>query len=131
MNTESARTLEELDGEHWEEPDDRATGLIRNAHRLRTVPIGSLSVDDLRLLLGQQIGVQWLVPVALEHLREDRFAGGLYQGDLLNAVLRAGSKYWDEHPAETMSLWLVREALEGVRDEAETLLTRDDWPAFG
>jgi hypothetical protein len=131
MNTESARTLEELDGEHWEEPEDRATRLVRDAHRLRTVPIGSLSVGDLRLLLGQQIGVQWLVPVALEHLRQDPFAGQMYSGDLLNAVLRAGSDYWDEHPSETMSLWLVRQALENVRDEADKLLTRDDWPAFG
>jgi hypothetical protein len=131
MNTDSARTLEELDGEQWEEPGDRATSLVRDAHRLRTVPIGSLSVGDLRLLLGQRIGVEWLVPVALEHLRQDPFAGEMYQGDLLNAVLRSGSEYWNEHPTETMTLWSVRQALEELRDEAEKLLRRDDWPAFG
>lgn len=60
-----------------------------------------MSVGDLRLLIGQQIGVQWLVSLALEQLRQDPFAGKLYEGDLLNAVLGAGPFYWDGHPAET------------------------------
>jgi hypothetical protein len=125
------RTLEELDGERWPEPDDEATGLVRDCHRLRTVPVGDLSIGDLRLLLGQEIGTEWLMPIALDRLNDDPLAGEWYPGDVLNSVLGVGATYWDSHPAETMSLWDVREALDQVRSDAAKLLERDDWPAFG
>lgn len=130
-DTDLSRSLEELDGDRWGEPDDLATGLIRDCHRLRTVPVGTLSVGDLRLLLGQRIGTDWLVPLALARLGDDPLAGESYPGDLLNAVLGAGSNYWDGHPAETVSLWSVRQTLEQLRTEATQLLERDDWPAVG
>jgi hypothetical protein len=125
------RTLEELDGERWGEPDKEATTLMRECHRLRTVPLGNLSIGDLRLLLGQQIGTEWLVPLALDRLHDDPLAGEWYPGDVLNSVLGVGAIYWEAHPSETMSLWAVRQALEQVRSEATKFLERDDWPAFG
>jgi hypothetical protein len=126
-----ARTLEELEGDRWGEPDDSATSLIRDCHRLRTVPLGFLSDDDVRLLLGQTIGLDWLVPLALSRLEKDPFAGDLYRGDLLAAVLRAGTAYWADHPADTLSLWHVRDSLEQLRTDADQLLSRHDWPTFG
>jgi hypothetical protein len=130
-DTDLSRSLEQLDGDPWGEPDGLASGLVRDCHRLRTVPVGTLSVGDLRLLLGQRIGTDWLVPLALARLGDDPLAGESYPGDLLNAVLKTESSYWDGHPAETMSLWLVREALEQLRTESTHLLGRDDWPDFG
>jgi hypothetical protein len=124
------QSLEELDGEHWEEPAD-ATSLIRECLRLRKVPIGQLTAGDLRLLLGQRIGTAWLVPLALERLAEEPLAGEWYPGDLLNAVLQADATYWADHPTEVMKLWRVRESLEKVRADAEKLLADDRWPAFG
>jgi hypothetical protein len=125
------RTLEELDGERWGEPDQEATGLIRDCHRLRTIPVGELSIGELRLLLGQQIGIDWLVPLALERLQDDPLAGEWYPGDVLNSVLQVGADYWDAHPSETMSLWAVRESLEQLRSNATEFLERNDWPAIG
>lgn len=125
------RSLEDLDDGHWGEPDDSATSLIRECHRLRTVALGSLTDNDIRLLLRQAIGVEWLVPLALNRLRTEPIAGDLYPGDLLTAVLGVESEYWDCHPAETLSLWHTREALEQLRTDADQLLTRDDWPKFG
>jgi hypothetical protein len=126
----SVQTLEQLDGEHWEEePDD--TPLVRDCLRLRQVPIGQLSDDDLRLLLGQKIGTEWLVPLALQRLADEPLAGDLYPGDLLNAVLHAGEGYWEDHPSETMSLWIVKDTLEALKRDMEKLLDDPRWPAFG
>jgi hypothetical protein len=126
-----AKSLEELEGDRWGKPGDQATSLVRACHRLRTVPIGSLSLDDIRLLLRQAIGVNWLVPLALDHLQAEPLAGESYPGDLLAAVLGVGTGYWDDHPAHTISLWHVREALEEMRTDATNLLQSDQWPDFG
>jgi hypothetical protein len=125
------RTLEQLDGEEWPEPNATDTELVRECHRLRRVPVGDLTKNDLRTLIGQQIGIAWLVPLALGHLEQDPLAGELYPGDLLNAVLRCDPVYWNENAAQLMSLWRVRDALEQLQTEASKLLARPDWPSFG
>jgi hypothetical protein len=125
------RSLEELDGQSWPEPDSSATNLIRDVHRLRLIPIGTLSNGDLRQLLGQRMGIEWLVPLALERLLDAPLAGDWYPGDVLNAVLGVGDAYWNEHRTETVALYGLRKALEQVRSDATEFLERDDWPAFG
>ena len=125
------RTLEQLDGEVWPEPNATDTRLVRECHRLRRVPVGDLTINDLRELIGQQIGIEWLVPLALGHLDNDPLAGELYPGDVLNAVLRCDQVYWNENPAQLIALWRVRDALEQLQTEASKLLARPDWPAFG
>lgn len=130
MTTDIERSLEELDGERWEEPPD-ATQLIRDCLRLRKVPLGELSGEDVTTLLGQRIGARWLVPLALDRLESAPLAGDWYPGQLLNAVLQAEATYWDEHSAETLRLWGIRESLDQLRVGAEKLLNDDRWPAFG
>jgi hypothetical protein len=121
----------DLEADHWGEPNSDATRLVRECHRLRKVPVGQLTVGDLRLLLLQDVRSDWLIPLALDRLQGDPLAGDLYPGALLNAVLAAGPSYWTMHPTETISLWGVRQALEQFHDDTEKLLMREDWPAFG
>jgi hypothetical protein len=83
------------------------------------------------MLLLQNLGTDWLMPLALDRLRDEPLAGDLYPGALLNAVLAAGPSYWTMHPAETMSLWGVKQALEQIRGDVDKLLMHEDWPAFG
>jgi hypothetical protein len=123
-------TLEQLDGERWPDPQD-PTMLVRDVHRLRRIPLGELSDNDLRLLLGQRVGVDWLVPRALDRLQEAPLAGDLYPGDLLGAVLHATRDYWPRHPDQLIRLWAVRESLEALQADAGRLLTDERWPAFG
>jgi hypothetical protein len=50
-------------------------------------------------MIGQQIGLPYLVPVAIALLRTDPLtAGHCYEGDLLAAVLRADSRFWLASP---------------------------------
>ncbi|MEU0087314.1 contact-dependent growth inhibition system immunity protein, partial [Streptomyces sp. NPDC006274] len=82
------RSLEELEHACWPAPEADSTRLIATAHALRRRPIGELTVEDMRLLIGQSIGLPYLLPLAVEVLRENPMAEGhMYEGDLLSAVL--------------------------------------------
>jgi hypothetical protein len=92
-------SLEELDGQRWGDPPAGASRLVATVHTLRRKPVDLLSVEDLRLLLGQQVGMAELVPLALEHVEHDPLAeGDYYPGDLLAALLRLPGAYWTAHP---------------------------------
>ncbi len=98
--TTGDRTLEELDGERWGEP---AFGsyVVRTCHALRRKPLKTLTDEELRLAVGQGIGLEWLVPLMLQRLAENPFlAGDYYEGDLLASLALVPSSYWAEHPAE-------------------------------
>lgn len=93
----AARTLEDLDGA-WGDPPARATRLVAAAYKLRQLPLSALQAEDLRLLIGQNIGLPHLVPLALQHLRNNPLAAGdLYEGALLKAVLSADRTFWNTH----------------------------------
>ncbi len=93
-------TLEELDGERWGEPTFDSY-VVRTSHSLRRKPLVTLTDEELRLGVGQGIGLEWLVPLMLQRLTEDPFrAGDLYDGDLLVSLARVPSSYWTTHPSE-------------------------------
>jgi hypothetical protein len=81
-------TLEELENDIWDDSDVPTT-LIRRCHALRKKPVEEFNIEDLRTLLGQNIGLKHLMPIALAILdREPLAEGDFYPGDLLSAVLR-------------------------------------------
>ncbi|MGW8877668.1 contact-dependent growth inhibition system immunity protein [Streptomyces mirabilis] len=91
------RSLEELERDRWPALSADATRLVATAHALRLRPIGELTVEDMRLLIGQDIGLPYLLPLALEVLRDSPMAeGDMYEGDLLSAVLTRNPAVWTE-----------------------------------
>src|SRR5678815_2612089 len=91
---ESGRTLDELDPPAWGEPPFDSH-LVRTCHALRRKPLREFSVEDLRIMIGQRIGLRWLMPLALKVLEADALAeGDLYPGDLLAAILKVGPEFW-------------------------------------
>jgi hypothetical protein len=95
--TESGNaTLEELERSDWGEPT-YDSHLVKECHRLRRVQLRLLTVENLRILIGQNIGLQFLVPLAIEKLeREPLAAGDFYPGDLLCSLLRVQPTYWQD-----------------------------------
>src|SRR6266436_2786608 len=94
-----SKSLQELEGKDWGEPT-YDSHLVTECHRLRRIPLREFTGENLRIMIGQQIGLPHLIPLALELLRKDSFtAGDLYGGDLLAAVLRADSHFWVASPA--------------------------------
>jgi hypothetical protein len=91
------QTLDELEGVEWG-PPAYGSSLVMNSHRLRRVPLKSSRVEDLRLMIGQQVGVEYLVPRALDHLETHPLASGdFYPGDLLAVVVRLPDSFWSAH----------------------------------
>jgi contact-dependent growth inhibition (CDI) system CdiI-like immunity protein len=65
---------------------------------LRHVPLREFNSEDLRIMIGQNIGLQYLVPLALERLdRHSLTHGDYYPGDLLASTLRADHNFWRDH----------------------------------
>ena len=97
--------LDQLEGISSPSPGPGDTSLVTKCLRLRKIPIRRLTVEDLRLMIGQREGLMFLMPLALEHLGTDPLAEGNYfPGDLLGAVLQAGREYWQRHPDHRASV---------------------------
>lgn len=114
MKSDRNKSLQQLDGQDWGEPT-YDSHLVTECHRLRRVPLRDFTVEDLRITIGQQIGLEYLVPLALEKLRDDPFAeGAYYPCDLLVSVLGAEAQFWQSHPE-------LREQLIGIVERAISL----------
>jgi hypothetical protein len=83
-------------------------------HELRRKPIGTLNVEDLRVLLSQNQGVDVLQPRTVFRLQRDPLLeGDPYPGDLLVAALRVNHGQWATDP---VSLTRMRITIDTVRD---------------
>jgi hypothetical protein len=72
---------------------------MARVRELRCKPIGDLAVEDLRLLIRQNEGLTYLLPLAVEMLRNDPLAeGDMYGGDLLAGVLTRPDEAWAACP---------------------------------
>ena len=49
-------------------------------------------------MIGQKFGLQYLIPLAIEGLQDNVFVDAeLYEGDLLESVLKIDTSYWDNN----------------------------------
>lgn len=106
------RTLDELDPPAWAAatPDD--TNLVRRCHELRQTPLNEFDVEDYRIMIGQQIALPILVPLAISILQANPLAeGDLYPGDLLSAVLNSDKAYWHAHVEEWQEVDQIADSL--------------------
>lgn len=100
------QTLEQLENEIWPEVHN-STFLMITCHALRKVPLNKLDVEDLRVMIGQNIGCRYLIPLALEKLELDFLAEGhFYKGDLFEAVINSEIIFWINNQENVK--WLKR-----------------------
>jgi hypothetical protein len=101
-------SLEQIEGDVWDDPPSDATNLITTVHRLRRKPIGTLTAEDLRMLIAQRLGLDVLVPRVLARLERDPLVeGDFYPADVLVATLRLPVEYWAAHPDQLARLYAV------------------------
>ncbi|MDQ0721922.1 hypothetical protein QF049_003183 [Paenibacillus sp. W4I10] len=117
-------TLEELDDEKWDEPNF-ASRLVLRVNELRKKPLCELNTEDLRLLIGQQMSLDLLLPLALEKLLENPLrSGDLYMGDLFCSVLKVEQEYWEEHRELKNELDEVIRTYEEARKTLEEYINK-------
>ncbi|MFD2768611.1 contact-dependent growth inhibition system immunity protein [Micromonospora eburnea] len=98
-------TIEQLERDVWPAPDPDDTFLVRRCTELRRKPLAEFTVEDLRIMLGQEIGVPALLPLAIQVLLRDPMAeGDYYPGDLLRNVLRLPDSAWSNLRADRKRL---------------------------
>lgn len=132
---ESKRVLDILDPPAWDPPPPDATFLIKRCHELRTKPLRDFTVEDLRIMIGQNIALHRLVGRALHRLRSNPLLeGDCYPGDLLASVLRVDPAFWEPFPDLEVSARQLAESLRdrsglepGLRELIETFI--QDHPA--
>lgn len=118
-------TLEALEQNIWP-PLDSGEGsfLISTCHALHKKPLEDFTIEDLRIMIGQNIGLQYLIPIAIDVLRSDILAeGDFYKGDLLKSVLTSDADYWRKEPANRAHVCTLFEENRKMLEQFET--TRD------
>ncbi|PYF01515.1 contact-dependent growth inhibition system immunity protein [Ureibacillus chungkukjangi] len=97
MNFDIKKSLEELEDTIFK-PSDFESNLILKCQELMKKKLKDYSVEDLRVMIGQEIGLKYLVPLALDTLMENPFVSGdFYNGDLLTNVLRVDKQFWKQN----------------------------------
>ena len=89
------KSIENLEKDFWGQPPKASTPLVNKVHELRTIQIEKLEPKDIRLLIGQNVGLKYLIPLALDILRDNLFVDAeLYDGDLLKTVMNVNDDFW-------------------------------------
>lgn len=113
-----SKSLQDLEQQDWGEPTFHSY-LVETCHRLHRKPLIEFTTEDLRIMIGQQISLPLLIPLAVERLEAEPLAeGNYYPGDLLAAVLKVDRAFWPEHPD---SFQRIRRVVGRVRDALPTL----------
>ena len=92
------KTLEQLERDIWDDTDSDISNLVQTCHALRKKPLKDFEIEDLRIMIGQRISLELLIPVALVELTKNLNAeGDMYPGDLLSSVLTSDKDYWQKN----------------------------------
>jgi hypothetical protein len=123
-------TLDTVDPPAWGPAPPDATALVKWCHELRSKPLVDFTVEDLRVMIGQQVGLNRLVGLAHKRLRADPLVqGDYYPGDLLASVLRVDGAFWERSPDLDVEVGKLTEDLRerselepGLRDLIDTFI---------
>lgn len=111
------KSIENLEKDNWGDPSIEDGYLVRRTMELRRVPLDEFQIEDLRIMIGQEFGLFYLLPLAFEVLQKDLFAeGDFYPGDLLNMTLQIKHAFWAKHQSYWRQLdSLIKNRLEVLR----------------
>lgn len=118
-NSWRQKSLEILENNKWRDEEHYISGLIKRCHEYRKIPVDQLSTEQLRTLIGQQIGLNYLIPIAIDFLENDILAeGDFYPGDLLEVVVKVDLKFWNQNLSyRTQILELIERNLDKIENE--------------
>lgn len=100
---DTSKSLQELENDDWGEPppDEARSSLVQRVYNLRRVPLRDISALDLTTLIGQQLSLKYVVPVAIARLQQDPWGqheDQFWTGMLLGRVMELGQEFWRDNP---------------------------------
>ena len=113
------KSLEQLEKDYWKEESDYPTSLVEKCYSYRKIPLNNLNGEQIRLLISQNIGIRFLIPLAIDKLNQNiLFEGDLYKGDLLEQVSKINESYYRENPEDIEKLKsLIFKNSDLIKDE--------------
>ena len=98
------KSLEELENDYWDKPGYKSY-VVTTCFAARKKPLSELSNEEIRLLIGQKLGLKYLLPLAIDILKTDPLIEvTFYPGDLLYQLLKLDFKDWIDNKEERDSL---------------------------
>jgi len=95
------KSIEQLEKDIWKNPSEFPTDMIEKCYRYRKIIIAELTNEQIRLLISQKIGVEYLIGIALEKLERNILTEcDFYEGDLLMAVSSLPTEFWNKNHSE-------------------------------
>jgi len=89
------KTIKQLDKNDWTRPQEYNTNFIRRCYDYVEIPIYQLNIEQLRTLISQEIGVEFLIPTIIQNLKNNILAeGDFYPDDLLELTLNLKKEVW-------------------------------------
>jgi len=113
------KSIEQLEKDVWKSPSEFPTDMIEKCYRYRKISIAELTNQQIRLLISQKIGVDYLIGIALEKLERNILTEcDFYEGDLLIAVSSLPTKFWNKNKTEFLTFKkLVEQNSELIKKE--------------
>lgn len=116
------KTLEILEEDAWPAlATDTNSYLVITCIALRKKQLEDFTIEDLRIMIGQNISLKYLMPLAIEALGDNILAeGDYYEGDLLKSILICNKEYWAMNPENLKTLVDLFEQSEQILREFDT-----------
>ena len=120
-NNWKSKSFEALEKDYWPDLNEPDSYLVTTCHSLRKKQVHAFSIEDLRILIGQTIGLKYLVPLAIDKLELDAFAeDDYYEVDLLHSVFTSDQKYWLQEKSHWLTVCnLMDEGIQRIKNEAD------------
>jgi len=115
-------SLEQLEDNDWGPPNWQSH-LVTICYQLRKKDIDALSTEELRVMIGQNIGIPHLLPIALNMLEANPLAeGSCYPDDLLHSVVLIKTDFYQSETLLARRVASIcRQAIPGLTSEDSTL----------
>jgi hypothetical protein len=95
------KSIEQLEKDIWKNPSEFPTDLVEKCYEYRKISIAKLTNEQIRLLISQRIGIEYLIAISLEKLERNILTEcDFYEGDLLVAVSNLPTEFWNKNKTE-------------------------------
>lgn len=125
---DTSKSLEQLENDYWSEPS-YSSYLVKTCHELRKKRLSEFTNEDFRIMIGQNIGLKYLIPLVSLLLKENILTeGDMYEGDILTNVLKVKNEYWQQYPDIRQSIIDIVSKQEHKLESFDTLpAIKEEW----